>query len=422
MQAIAHDGTKLWSTRLAVGGESGNETITPLLAGGVVVAAQDGMVTGLGEGDGRVRWTWRGGTSVYGMWRSGQTVVVLTDQVGDHARFTALQTSDGHERWHLAVAPNGILGNVVATLSGGLAWVRADGAVQYMRMSDGRVRWSHPGERSPALIELDGRVVFAASGAAKAYDQATGRLEWTAGGLPPEPLLTADAGLVLVSSRTSGGSSPTAVTALDPASGAQRWRYDNGNTAFVLTGQGNRILLVTGILAAGMTELDSATGQPIWRVNASVQSIDTAPLLLAGLIVNGEGGVAQQREGQSGRALAGDRRAGVDRAAVRDAHRQSTARHRRIAADRGASPTGSAEQLHPPGVRQRHGTGEVDGDGAVTRAGTGRRLCEGDRCAIRRRGLRLRDSGLNTMAVPVAKKAVRIVPTIRPASPCHRGV
>ena len=291
MQAIAHDGTKLWSTRLAVGGESGNETITPLLAGGVVVAAQDGMVTGLGDGDGRVRWTWRGGTSVYGMWRSGQTVVVLTDQVGDHARFTALQTSDGHERWHLAVAPNGILGNVVATLSGGLAWVRADGAVQYMRMSDGRVRWSHPGERSPALIELDGRVVFAASGAAKAYDQATGRLEWTAGGLPPEPLLTADAGLVLVSSRTSGGSSPTAVTALDPASGTQRWRYDNGNTAFVLTGQGNRILLVTGILAAGMTELDSATGQPIWRVNASVQSIDTAPLLLAGLIVNGEGGV-----------------------------------------------------------------------------------------------------------------------------------
>jgi outer membrane protein assembly factor BamB len=292
VQAISVDGTERWRTALRVGSQGVGESLAPLLAAGNVIAAQDGMVTALGESDGGVRWVWQGGKSVYGMWLSGPTVVVLTDQVGSNASFTALRLSDGHQVWRRAIPPTGILGDVVATSSDGLAWVRADGAVQEMGMSDGTIRWSHPGTRSPALIDVDGRVLFAASGTVWAYDEATGRLDWTAGGMPPIPALTAVAGRVLVSSGTFGGASPTAITALDPATGTVGWRFDNGASPFILDGDQQGILLASVPVSSGLVQIDPRNGMLLWRAAASLQSIDTLPLLSSGLIVAPEGGVA----------------------------------------------------------------------------------------------------------------------------------
>ena len=296
VQAVATNGTEHWRTPLHISKDSGNESQAPLVVNGTVIAAQDGVITALDEKDGHLLWSWNGGKSIYGMWLAGTSVVVLTDQVGPHAGVTALDLTNGHRKWRRAISGQGLLCNVVATPAERLAWVRADGVLQVLRMSDGAVQWSHPATRSPALIALDGRVLFAASGSVTAYDEATGRLAWKVGGVPQEPALTSAAGLALVSSRTSGGSSRTAVVALDPRSGKVRWRFDTGAVLSVLGSDQTRILAAEQY--SQLLLLDARSGRPLWRTDASPQDVDASPLLLADRIVNTEGGVLRKPKAQ----------------------------------------------------------------------------------------------------------------------------
>jgi outer membrane protein assembly factor BamB len=261
-----------------------------LVSGGQVLAAQDGLVTALDEHTGSARWTWQGGKSVYGMWLSGGAAIVLTDQVGTQARFSALRLTDGRVMWSDPVAANGILGNVVTTADAGLAWVRSDGAIQAMRTSDGKIRWTHAGSRSAALIDIAGRVLFGVAGTVTAYDDTTGALDWAVSGMPQEPQLAAASGRAIVSSATSGGASPTAVVALDPATGKQDWRFDNGQTETLLGSDPTGILLASGPFSYALRLIDAETGRQSWQVGTTVQSLDSEGLLAHGLAIDGEGG------------------------------------------------------------------------------------------------------------------------------------
>src|SRR5579863_10591215 len=81
--SVSGTGKVRWQTPLPVRGNTVGSAIAPVTARPVAVLAQDGTVYGVRLADGRRLWAWQGGQLVYGMWRSGGLVVVLTDQVSD---------------------------------------------------------------------------------------------------------------------------------------------------------------------------------------------------------------------------------------------------------------------------------------------------------------------------------------------------
>jgi len=98
-------------------------------------------VHGLDLGDGHPLWSWTGGQDVFGMWRWGDLVVVLTDQVSTHSRLTGLDAATGRVRWSLRLSSRGLLGDQAPTADGGLAVITTAGVLQVVNLSDGRVRW-----------------------------------------------------------------------------------------------------------------------------------------------------------------------------------------------------------------------------------------------------------------------------------------
>ena len=123
----------------------------PVAVGPVAVFAQDGIVHGIRLADGHPLWSWPGGQSVYGMWRRGGLVAVLTDQVSNHARLTGLDAVTGAVRWSLRLPARGLLGGQALTADGGLAMAVAGQGLQVVNLADGRVRWQLRIPASPAL-------------------------------------------------------------------------------------------------------------------------------------------------------------------------------------------------------------------------------------------------------------------------------
>jgi hypothetical protein len=95
------------------------------------------MVHGLRLADGHPLWSWHGGQAVYAMWRDGGLVVILTDQVGRHARITGLVAATGTVRWVLRLPGSGLLGSQVATGDGGLATIGSDGVLRVVSLGRG---------------------------------------------------------------------------------------------------------------------------------------------------------------------------------------------------------------------------------------------------------------------------------------------
>jgi outer membrane protein assembly factor BamB len=200
--AVTASGRIAWRTPLATRGAAPIGPVTPVLAGPVAVFAQDGIVHGLRIASGRQLWAWRGGQAVYGMWRWGGLVAVLTDQVSAHAAITGLDAATGAVRWIRPLPGSGLLGGQAVTGDGGLAMIRADGVLQVISLADGRVRWARPlatGAAGPQpVLQLAGQVVVQTDGGAGraapllAYDLATGRPAWRTGlptfvQVPPVP-------------------------------------------------------------------------------------------------------------------------------------------------------------------------------------------------------------------------------------------
>lgn len=279
-----------WQTPLAVRGNDSLTGVSPLLAGPVAVFAQDGIVHGLRLADGHPLWAWHGGQAVYGMWRWGGLVAVLTDQVGHHARITGLDAATGAVRWVLRVPGSGLLGSQVPTGDGGLAMLRSDGVLQVISLADGHIRWARFAGRWPALAAADGIVMFGMGERLTGYDASTGQVRWTRSGLPGQTQVQVMAGLALVTSNGTGDFTTTALVAVDPASGQVEWGFDPRSAVTVLADGPAGLAAATYVPARRLYLLDPRTGRPVWRAATAV-ALGTVPLVTATSVVAVEGGV-----------------------------------------------------------------------------------------------------------------------------------
>jgi outer membrane protein assembly factor BamB len=288
--AVTAAGRIAWRTPLATGGTTTIGPVTPVLAGPVAVFAQDGIVHGLRIAGGRQLWAWRGGQAVYGMWRWGGLVAVLTDQVSAHAAITGLDAATGAVRWVRPLPGSGLLGGQAVTGDGGLAMLRADGVLQVVSLADGRVRWARSVGRWPWLAAADGVVLFGMGGRLTGYDARTGQVRWTRAGLPGRTQVQVFAGRALVTSNGSGQDTSTALVAVDPVSGRSEWRFDPGNAVTALASGPAGLAVASYVPARRLYLLDPRTGRPRWRAATAV-ALDTVPLVTAAGMVAVEGGV-----------------------------------------------------------------------------------------------------------------------------------
>lgn len=279
-----------WRTPLATHGNDSGAPVAAVPVGPVAVFAQDGIVHGLRLADGRPLWSWHGGRRVYGMWRWGGLVAVLTDQVSRRARITGLDAATGAVRWVRRLPGSGLLGGQV-TAGGDLAMVRADGFLQVVSLADGHVRWARFAGRSPALAAADGVVMFAMGGRMTGYSVRTGQLRWARSGLPGQTRVQVLAGLALVTSDGSGRFTRTTLVAVDPVTGRVRWRFDPRAGVSQLTYGPAGLAVGTYVPARRLYLLSTATGRPVWRAATAVGQ-GTIPLVSASRVVAVEGGVA----------------------------------------------------------------------------------------------------------------------------------
>jgi outer membrane protein assembly factor BamB len=285
--AVSDAGRVLWRTPLPTREEAIDSPIPPVLTGQVAVLAQDGAVYGLRPGDGHRLWSWPGGQDVYGLWPWPGLVVVLTDQVSEHATLTGLDAATGAVRWQLRLPGSGLLGNLAPTADGGLAMMRVGGLLQVVSLATGRVRWTRRTAASPALTAAGGLVQLAADGRVTGYDDMTGQPRWTITGVPQEPQSQLADGLVLVTSAVMGGTAPTAMTAIRPGTGQVAWRFDPHSAVTLLTA-GQPGLAVATDNPYRLYLLNQATGRPIWQAD-TVAGLFGTPLLTSAMLVTAEG-------------------------------------------------------------------------------------------------------------------------------------
>jgi outer membrane protein assembly factor BamB len=217
-------------------------------------------------------------------------VAALTDQVSDHARLSGLDERSGAVRWQLSIPGGGLLGTPQVTTDGGLAWMRSDGALQVIDLADGRIRWSLSEGRQAVPITSNGIVLTGRNGVLTAWNDETGRRQWT---LPGFLLQQSDAvvdHLVLVTSSVVQPSLTTALTAVDPRTGRVVWRFDPGTGLAVLSAGPAGIAVATYVPDRRLYLLDPQNGIVQWQANTAV-TLDTIPMVLAHDVISIEGGV-----------------------------------------------------------------------------------------------------------------------------------
>jgi outer membrane protein assembly factor BamB len=280
-------GRMLWKTSLATTSTYSPSTVQPVAVGPVAVFAQDGIVHGLDLADGHRLWSWTGGQEVYGMWRWGGLVAVLTDQVSNHSRLTGLDAATGAVRWSLRLPARGLLGDQAATADGGLAMAVIGGILQVVNLADGHLRWQRHIPASPALTAAGGLVIYGLNGRLTGYDDLTGRPHWTASGLPQSPTIQLTAGLALVTSNEQGPGISTALTAVIPATGRIAWRFNPGTPVTVLS-SGPVGLTLAIYDPRRLYLVDPRTGRLRWQASTAV-GLDTVPLVTRTAVVAVEG-------------------------------------------------------------------------------------------------------------------------------------
>jgi outer membrane protein assembly factor BamB len=262
---VTDGGRVAWQVSLPTAAQQQGIVLQPLIIGGVGVFAEENAVYGIRLSDGRQLWRRpfskdiaAEAGAVYGLWQSDGRVVVLTGQVSANARLTALTPSTGAVRWTLRLPASGLLGSQAQGSDGTLAILRPNGVLESVDLASGRVLWSHRVGQSlgPAAI---GSVIAAGSdGRVAGYDGRTGRVLWTASGLPEQPDVTAVDGIFLAYDNSDTGG----VVALNPRTGGVEWRF--GSDAILGAGP-------SGIAFATYTPrrvylVNPATGRARWSV------------------------------------------------------------------------------------------------------------------------------------------------------------
>jgi outer membrane protein assembly factor BamB len=260
--------------------------MSPLVVGAVAVFTQDDVVYGLRLGDGRRSWSWTSPRLVADMWRWQSLVVVLAEPrpgSRDMSQLTGLDSATGRARWALRI-PGYITGDLGFTADGGLAMVRADGTLQVVDLSGGRVRWARPAGFPPdpatgnmqwAMAVAPGMVLLAVNGQLTSYDDRTARVRWTEA-LNPVQLadgvnelsLQVYAGLIYltaVQQRTAAQWTPV-LLGISAVSGRLQWRFVAGPGEALQAIAGGLVYITTNSGDAWLYHLDPATGRVRWRV------------------------------------------------------------------------------------------------------------------------------------------------------------
>jgi outer membrane protein assembly factor BamB len=293
---VSDGGHVRWQVPLPTFGSNPQPESSPVTAGNIALFTQDGVVHALQLADGRQLWSWAGnqasqdGGGVYGMWPWHGIVAILTDQVSTHARLTGLDAATGRVVWTVRLPRNGLNGNLAATADGGLAMAGANGKLQTVDIGTGQTRWTRPAAAPRGPVAIGDTVITGAGGRLTGYDDRSGQVRWTRSGVPEDPVLQILAGLVLVTSGMQGPSDPTALTAVNPATGRVAWRFDPGMTVTVLSA-GPAGLAVTTSFDRTLYLIDLATGRVRWHA-ATFIALDSLPLVTATDVISLEGGAA----------------------------------------------------------------------------------------------------------------------------------
>jgi outer membrane protein assembly factor BamB len=260
---VTGSGHVAWQVRLPTAAQQQGIVLQPIVIGGVAVFAEENAVYAIRVSDGKQ--LWRRAFSkeisaeagaVYGLWQSGGRVVVLTGQVSNDARLTALAPSTGAVRWTLRVPGSGLLGSQAEAGGGTLAVLRPDGVLESVDLASGRVLWSHKAGQSLGPVAIGSVVAAGSDGRVAGYDGRTGRVLWTVTGLAQETEVTAAGGVFLAADKTNGDG----LAALNPRTGRIEWR----SGAAAVLGAGPAGIALATYTPRRLYLVNPATGRARW--------------------------------------------------------------------------------------------------------------------------------------------------------------
>ncbi len=272
-------------------------------AAAVYVPSRDGFLRALDVRTGRERWRHRFGKPLGAddYWDYHLSSPVLDGATlligGGDGRVLALDTAHGRVKWQADVGArvrstpavqDGIV--VFATMSGHVRALRErDGAPLWTFATDGAAHKFADADNdttsvvaSPTIVPTaDGELVAIGGrdGHLYALDLRSGRLRWR---------LTHDGSSWMLATATDGqtlyvgGGSAAIVQAVDPATGAERWRFKTRSAVFASLALAGDALLAsdfTGTLVA----LDKASGRRLWEFPLGGRALSTP--LVAGNVV-----------------------------------------------------------------------------------------------------------------------------------------
>jgi outer membrane protein assembly factor BamB len=293
LTAIGLDGSTHWTTPLPIDqNSSSGDSLQPLVAGGLGFATSDGSVTAVSTADGQVVWQHKPGSIIYDIWLYHGVLAALVDQVSNHATVIGFDAATGAVRWRYAVPGFGLFNTVAQTRDGAVAWITADGALQALDLTTGKLRWSKQAEKSsaqvqfhaPSVLAVAGNVLFSGNARLTAYDEHTGKRRWVLTGLPGQPNPTIAAGVVLVTRAQQQGKVLGLVVAVDASTGHRLWQR-----AFPTTYGLDATGTADGVLVSGGPDptfeqylLAPRTGKLRWQAPAQLlPGYEAAAVILA---------------------------------------------------------------------------------------------------------------------------------------------
>jgi len=283
---------------------------SPLVVDGLVLfGTGGGTFYGVDATEGSERWRYRVGSPI------SSSAAVAGDLIffGDRAnRFYALERESGRLRWYVETGANlpfawgtegwdyytsspVVVGDMVVVGSG-------DGHVYAFDALSGEERWRHQtgGRVRSSPAAADGRAyVGSADGVLYALDIDTGELAWRfetwgAGQSSADfgfDRKTIQSSPAVAEGTVVFGSRDGKVYAVDAQTGAERWRYDNGNP-WVITSPA----LADGRAYVGSSDglfvqaLDGVTGEEIWRLRTGARVFSSPAVAGERLYVGHHGG------------------------------------------------------------------------------------------------------------------------------------
>lgn len=270
-------GKTVWRTPLSAPALELATSFTPAIGPTIGYWPENGQIHALRLKDGKELWHYAQGFSLNGVWLNHKVVSVLTDDFGGGGRLSGLNASTGNAVWTLKIPGKGL--NValpVTTADGGLAWIRADGQLQVVDLTTGKIRWSAkqgtPAQinaQFPQLVTTGTGLYYLAGGRLSAYDTTTGAVAWSVHQMPVHTTLEVSAGVLMLNGGWTGD--VYGLGAVNLTSGAALWRFTTGAALALLDGSAGHIAVAAEKPPAVHEYLlDATTGLATWSTDTQV--------------------------------------------------------------------------------------------------------------------------------------------------------